>query len=374
MNVVTGKDISMIVQGPIEGTANDAPEARRTQRLLQSVRYHLPDAELIVSTWKGSCQTGLDCDKWIESDDPGGISYRDLSNTSKNNVNRQIISVQQGLLQATRPCAFKIRSDMLLTGVGFLDYFTRYQGRNEEWAFLRDRVLTSAFFSLHVNRLGGMPFHPSDWIAFGWSDDLRDMWNIAHCSEEDANRYTPEQYLWLSFLRKHRPVLCEHHTDESNDANLNTWISFANNLVILDPAQLGVQFIKYKISPYTPLVYTHGDWLRLYKRYGGGGAVRLKLDPMGLLKAVLEPASHLRKRLKDFRRSQAGKFAPENKHEYRAFRNKNSQNAVRAANFKRYRVRFAGELGRSLAAQSISGGGDGPPRPKSKVSVCWSAN
>ncbi len=299
MNMISGKDISMIVQGPIEGGPDSPPEAQRTRRLLQSIRRHLPDAELIVSTWRGACREGLDCDYWIESDDPGGIRYRDLSNTSQNNVNRQIVSTQQGLRQATRPCAFKIRSDMLLTGTGFLNYFARYQGRDETWAFLRDRVLTSAFFSLNPERHGGMPFHPGDWIAFGWSEDVRDMWDIALCNDDDANRYTPEQYLWLSFLRKRRPVVCEHYHDRSHDAHLNTKISFANNLVLLEPKRLSVQFLKYKINPYTPLVYTHGDWLRLYQRYGGGDALRLMPDPSGLLKTALEPLSALRMRLRD---------------------------------------------------------------------------
>ena len=105
------KDISVVVQGPIHTQDN------LTKRVLESVRTHLPDAELILSTWKGSQIDGLDCDVLLLNDDPGAINGY--------NVNRQIVSTRNGLQKATRTYAVKLRTDMQLTGTGFIDFSSK---------------------------------------------------------------------------------------------------------------------------------------------------------------------------------------------------------------------------------------------------------
>ena len=110
--MILSKDISVVVQGPIHTQDN------LTKRVLESVRTHLPDAELILSTWKGSNVDGLDCDVLLLNDDPGAINGR-------NNVNRQIVSTRNGLQKATRTYAVKLRTDMQLTGTGFIDFSSK---------------------------------------------------------------------------------------------------------------------------------------------------------------------------------------------------------------------------------------------------------
>jgi hypothetical protein len=78
--MISDKDISVVVQGPIHKQDN------LTKRVLESVRTHLPNAELILSTWKGSDVDGLDCDVLLLNDDPGAINGY--------NVNRQIVSTR----------------------------------------------------------------------------------------------------------------------------------------------------------------------------------------------------------------------------------------------------------------------------------------
>lgn len=82
------------------------------------------------------------------------------------------------------------------------------------------------------------------------------------------SRYNAEQYIWLSALRTHVPVNCEHGWDDTPENKRLTELTFANNLIVADEARSGVTFCKYRPSRILQLVcYTHEDWLDLYRRY-----------------------------------------------------------------------------------------------------------
>lgn len=316
-------DISVVVQGPITGNPDDRYEKRLTYRCLESVHKYLPGAEVIVSTWKGSNVSGLSYDVLVESDDPGALpadmelrgrqilyNKRHYNSTVKAgiealvnspdelkfsrdrhrplyNANRQIVCTKAGLLAATKPYAMKLRSDMVLTGTGFLEFFGKYNARNPSWRILKDRVVTNTYFARNPYRKYPYPFHPSDWFHFGRRDDVLNIWNIPLTPEPEtsrwhdtrphpphdherwaAYRYTVEQYNWLSFLRKHGEILFDHKTDLSNDSINTSELTIANNLVLVETTQLQIRFLKYAQTTHNWIEsYTHGDWLRLYKKY-----------------------------------------------------------------------------------------------------------
>src|SRR6266851_7799448 len=112
------RDLSVVVQGPVVGGRRDPEERQLTRRCLASIRSCLPDAQIILSTWRGSDLAGLPFDVLVENDDPGPIYYPDLPDKS-NNVNRQIITTRNGLIAADRRYALKLRSAMLVGGTGF---------------------------------------------------------------------------------------------------------------------------------------------------------------------------------------------------------------------------------------------------------------
>lgn len=56
-NVVSKHDISVVVQGAID--------PHLTPMCLQSIRKHLPGAEIILSTWQNSRVDGLNYDKLV---------------------------------------------------------------------------------------------------------------------------------------------------------------------------------------------------------------------------------------------------------------------------------------------------------------------
>src|SRR6266851_1380389 len=207
------RDLSVVVQGPVVGGRRDPEERQLTRRCLASIRSCLPDAQIILSTWRGSDLAGLPFDVLVENDDPGPI----------------------------------------------------YQ-----W-----------------------PFHPSDWFFFGETQDVLEIWNIPLAPEPDftnwfvsrprppndqwpshMSRYVPEQYIWLSFLRKHREVSCEYQWDLSAETILNTEKSLSGNLVLISPRQAQLSFAKYAThTGWRDWVYGPGScynyllWRHLYAKH-----------------------------------------------------------------------------------------------------------
>lgn len=287
--MINGRDISVVVQGPVVGSPGDPYDKRLTLQSLESVRRHLPQAEIVLSTWRASDVSGLPYDVLIESDDPGAVWCNATPDypAPPYNANRQITSTRAGLLAATKPFAMKLRSDMALAGNGFLDYFGRYTARAERWRILGERVVVCDVISRNPRRKYPYPFHPSDWFHFGRREDVLNIWDIPHAPEPETSRwldthprpandfetwamyrYTVEQYVWLSFLRKHGEVEFEFKSDLTNDAINESELTLANNLVIAEISELDLRFLKYPLpkSTWVPL-YTHGDWQRMYKRF-----------------------------------------------------------------------------------------------------------
>ncbi|MBB4634496.1 WavE lipopolysaccharide synthesis family protein [Longimicrobium terrae] len=297
---VRSGQISVVVQGPVMGAPDAPPAARLTQRCLQSVRRHLPDAEIVLSTWRGSDVSGLHFDVLVESDDPGGPRCDDPAHPGWGpvyyNADRQAVSTYQGLRAASRPYAMKLRSDMLLTGTGFLRYFGRYRARSPQWRLFRERVVVPNYFSRNPRNRLPYPFHPSDWFQFGLREDLLDLWNSPpldpsvprwyehrpHAPNDPEPwvmyRYTVEQWVWLSFLRRHGEVPFEHKCDDSPEALDLSDLAFANNLVVADRRALGIRFAKYPVSvQHAETLYTHREWQALYAAFCDPDA-RVEMD------------------------------------------------------------------------------------------------
>ena len=270
------KDISVVVQGAIS--------KEFSRNALKSVRKHLPDAEIILSTWIGSDVAGLDYDELVENEDPGAEVLHEQWG-QKHNLNRQIVSTKNGIKRATRQYVLKIRTDIALTGNGFLEYFDKFQKRNDYCKCLEKRVITCQYYArlAHV-----LPFHPGDWVFFGLRDDVLKIWDIPLAPEPETtkwfydrelveqhksgpyshfrHRFCAEQYIWSSFLRKYMPLDFEHMFDTENTNIFLTRLSFANNLVIISDKAFCIEFLKNAPSD-EPDLYNYSTWLELYREF-----------------------------------------------------------------------------------------------------------
>jgi hypothetical protein len=277
--VVKTTDISVVVQGAID--------EKLTPKCLNSIRKCLPGAKIILSTWEDSNIEGLDYDVLLENGDPGA-EICDVVHNVKNNVNRQILSTRNGLKFVKTIYAMKLRSDMCLKNTNFLSYFNKFQNfRNQECCILKNRVVTNNLYCADPHKTNCY-FHISDWVHFGLTEDLLNIWDIPLQNEPGSSRYflnkkrpifdpvpswlfqyIPEQYIWTTFLRKNGIYFdFKYFTDISPKNLMLSELSFANNIIIVDYEKFGIEFLKF--DPYKwdyTKQLTHYLWWKMYKKY-----------------------------------------------------------------------------------------------------------
>jgi WavE lipopolysaccharide synthesis. len=288
---VSDREISVIVQGPVVGSPAGPQAGHITRECLASVRRHWPGAELVLSTWRGSDLSDLGFDVLVESEDPGSLPY-DVAQGVPNNVNRQLVTTKAGLAASSRRYVLKIRSDMQMQHDGLLRYFDAFPARSD-WSFVGKKVIGSTTFARIPGLIWHLPYHPGDLFFFGEREDMRRIWDIPLASERDVSmgvpklphgvnihgmlnmvRCAPEQYIWLSFLRKYVDVLPASHWDRTAESIAGTEKSFASNLILVSPEQAGLVSLKFQ-RPASIVewavkygsCYTHTIWKQLYFKY-----------------------------------------------------------------------------------------------------------
>ncbi|MGQ9806153.1 MAG: WavE lipopolysaccharide synthesis family protein [Chlorobiales bacterium] len=254
--MISSCGISVVVQGPIHHQDD------LTKRVLKSVRTHLPDAELILSTWNGSDVSGLDCDVLLLNDDPGAIN-------GNNNVNRQIVSTRNGLEKASRKYAMKLRTDTLLTGTGFLDVFNLYPERRDDFKVFERKIVIPTIYTrhpLHFSFYSGVFhfFHPSDIFQFGLKTDLWSLWNIPLSTT--FSRCVPEQYIWTTCLKSTIKDFDYLRLPLLNRLKISQ-ISLCNNFIVETPETLCVQLSTRLLRKMPETCYKPKEFAALHQRY-----------------------------------------------------------------------------------------------------------
>lgn len=281
INTFSSSEISVIVQGAVGKFTGDC---------LKSIRQVLPQAEIILSTWKNSCLDGLDYDILIENNDPGSFPCDFIENSIPNNINRQLVSTQTGLASATRKYAIKMRTDFYLKSDEFMGFFERYRSVEKNYAIFKSRVLCCNIYTRnprYKHQALVMSLCPSDFFYFGYTEDLRKMFDIPLVEDIEQQRYfeyhsefvselnyknalcqyMPEQYIWISCLRKYfEEIYCQHRDQINKENRKLTEHSFVNNFVILSRGQLGIESFKEDLflKGIPENCFTYLDWKLLY--------------------------------------------------------------------------------------------------------------
>jgi hypothetical protein len=289
-------ELSFVVQGAIDLKISPLTGKPITQSCLESLRAHHPGAEIILSTWPGQPLQGLDYDILVLNEDPGAYNaFRpETRHVLPDNTNRQIVSSRGGLRRATRKYAAKVRSDLIFSGNGWMRHYDRYPERGNEWKIFRERVVTCSMFARDPrDPYASQPLHPPDWIHIGLREDILLLWdiplqpepessqwfsdrwpNVPLPREWDIRRFSPEQYIWRTLLLKHGTVNFEERGQNSPENIRVTELSFANNLIILDPDQFSFITHKYPYPVALPYRYyrfiSHREWRCLYRRHCQG--------------------------------------------------------------------------------------------------------
>ncbi len=291
--------LSIVVQGPI---LHSAPVT--TRQVCQSLRRHFPLAEIILSTWQGEDTAGLEANRVVFSPDPGSLPFQNT------NLNRLLVSSQAGIQAASRRLVLKTRTDIVFHSDTVLDFWQRFpdyadaddadagydantddKDTDEGLRLFQHRVLIPSIYTKKPSCLSRHAFHPSDWCFLGLKTDLQTLFDVPLAGLTDLTtpmpldnprqllirhalgpRYSNEQYLWLSALRRRYPHLNPAHwLDLTPELLRQSECALANNFVVLDAgAQFGIFTPKY---PQAETVfgrfdlYRHAEWRELYAHY-----------------------------------------------------------------------------------------------------------
>jgi hypothetical protein len=286
---MTSSDFSVVVQGPILGKQGEVYELQKTLHCIESIRKALPEAEIIISTWKDNEYSHLFYDKIVLNDDPGAISYNDyeLKNVF-NNTNRQIVSTYNGLKQASRKYAIKMRGDFKLEAASFFSLMHKFEEFND-YRFFKHRILVPTYVSRDPEKLP-LLYHISDLFQVGYTDDLLDLWDIPLQPEPEttraypsppfflnnpfrdfkySNRFAAEQYIWYAFTKKKGLNLDIRYICHIPPGIITPSIlSIIDNFIIGTPSQLGIVVPTSITQKFNKnFFYTHEKWHELYIKF-----------------------------------------------------------------------------------------------------------
>lgn len=287
--MINHKDITVVVQGPVQTFQDRPQESGITKKCIESVRTHLPGSRIILSTWPSQDLSGLDYDELVISDDPGpNVRFlKSDGNPQYFNNNRQIVSTREGLKQVNTRYATKLRSDNFLTGNFFTELQQRYPERSKSHHFLNERVVVANVFTRQYAKGFRVPFHLSDFFYFGLTEDLLALWDLelfpdARDPETDREDVLFQgfatdctQAFWIRALQKFDSSIHINNLLDNTPENLETSEKcFANNLVIASPAELGLglcqKFLgtaRISRTKGQSAQWQHWEWQEIYRRY-----------------------------------------------------------------------------------------------------------
>jgi len=278
-------DISVVLHGPVQASAEREMEQGVTQKAIASVRQYLPGATLILSTWHGQPVEGLDVDKVILNQDPGAnvVGYNEDGSPRHENQNRQLLSVKQGLKSVTTPYVVKLRSDNFLTGNHFVTAQQRNLSRIENYSHFSERVVILHRYTKVIAEGHYISRHLCDFFAYGRTQDILTMWDLplfgdfqfkqelkgkAQHSGGVLPKLSAEQRFasaWFSKLYPHIAPLSNRY--DLTDHEL--WLEvFINNILLLDAEVAGIGSIKrLNILKHRANELSHREWNILYGKY-----------------------------------------------------------------------------------------------------------
>ena len=255
---IDNKEITVVVQGPVQTLPDRDMDQGITRRCLDSVRAHLPGCHLILSTWPDQDLGGLDYDELIICEDPGPNidMYNAKGKPHVENMNRQIVTTREGLRRVTTPYAMKLRSDNFLVGDQFKHLQQAFPKRCDTHCFLKERVVVNNTFTRQYAKGMRVVFHSCDFFYFGLTQDLLALWDLplfpdlprdpnrlGRAQHPSTPRFIPDvtQRLWLAALERFDPALgIDHLTHANGPLKKASDICYANNLIVAEPQAIGL--------------------------------------------------------------------------------------------------------------------------------------
>ena len=276
---IPNKEITFVLQGPI------IQEKNVTKRSCESIKKYFPESKIILSTWKNSNSNNLNFDEKIETEDPGANNYYYFNNYKiLNNINRMITSSYNGLISVKTKYSIKLRSDMYLQSNNLLKLLGIVNTSSCNYA--RKKIIIPSNMATNPDRELKLLFHPSDCFFAGLSEDLIDLFDIPLMNSEQMTyfknhksqnfqkspilaRYTCEQYLFYSFIKKKINFNFENAFDYSEKNKSIHDKVFSDLFLMFRNTKIGVNGYKYPISFFSSslyIAYTENEFYKISGR------------------------------------------------------------------------------------------------------------
>lgn len=283
LNIIESRDISVIVRGLVVGADEMDNKKKFTKRCLESIRKFLPESQIILSTWDRCNIDGLTYDSVIKGREPEVINMCFSDGTAKQmNVNNQITSTNNGLKLVNRKYTLNIRSDIFLTGTGFVKYFIKYN-KNKDSNIFDKKILTLPTYN--PRKKAKFLFDPSDWFYFGLTMDVKKLFDIPLMDKNSLkgetinglhlikNNFEAEQYIWVTFLSKYENIYFPYYDYFSLEAFKASEESYAKNLILLPANKANIKCLKMPSAGYGAYpwlsqgLYTFNEYKMIYNTY-----------------------------------------------------------------------------------------------------------
>jgi hypothetical protein len=239
------------------------------EKSIISIWKQLPDATIIVSTWKGIDIKNYPNVTIIHSEKLE--EYPDSFEGKNQKHNSEIILTNAALSYVKTPYTLKWMEGLELTSTDFLQSWDKFPLKNPSYSFLKSKIIIpAALYRLDKGYEPDIliPFLIKGWTLFGLTDDLKSFWNVPFVNLREMGDYregkiinsslTIDQYLIISNVKKieeFRNLSYKHHLDWTvNDLRISEKI-IVNNFIISLPwewsfKETEAQILDIQILPY----------------------------------------------------------------------------------------------------------------------------
>lgn len=279
--------VSFVFQGAFFDDRNN-----NTLSNIKKVRVLYPRSEIILSTWS----LGLDKDKIIIqrlkqidvkvifNEDPGALIFRDGNHKWVTNVNRMIVSTKNGVEAASCAYVVKLRTDSFFINDNLKSFFLKREfigckyKRDKNFSLFNERIINCNLFARHSRSYRPFDFHPGDIMLLGRKDDMLNYFDAPLADESifdiifnksifSLMSLVPEQYLWVSYIKK----MNASFDYKGNKEKLKeiTFVSekyYINNFIPFSCQQLGFFWPKYSYKYNNKgrgSIYHYSDWVKI---------------------------------------------------------------------------------------------------------------
>ncbi|EIZ1360373.1 hypothetical protein MOS07_000584 [Vibrio vulnificus] len=257
-------DISILFQGKYE--------PQDTTDSIRQTIISFPQSQIIISCWKGDDIPDeilkLPNVKIIINDD---VKPPEIKGAKTNNVNRQLRTTISGLDVVRTKYVIKLRSDCCLGSNKIIDIYSR----KATVGFNFDKKILILNLTSHSHNNNKLLFHPCDWIYFGLTKDVKELFSVEYQSLDDfdyykngklyCSKFRVEQYFYVKHLENNGVRSITHAHDYNCDLVRTSIDNIMNDFIIVNPLMISLRSFKHKhLWKYRRHVYSHFDWCKYH--------------------------------------------------------------------------------------------------------------